>query len=95
MYIVVEPGRRSLDVARDIARMAAALGIPNTWGVANKVRTPEDLAAITEQLPNLPLAGWLPYDNRAIEADLTGRALYDLAPDLAERARAIIRTTLH
>ena len=94
MYIVVEPGRRSLDVARDIAKMAHALGIPSIWIVANKVRREEDLVTIAHQLPGWRVAGNLPYDDRAIEADLAGQALYDTAPDLAARVRAIARSTL-
>lgn len=93
MYIVVEPGKRSLDVAHDIAKLASDLKIPNIWAVGNKLRNTEDLAFINERLGGLRLAGWLPYDERAIRADMQGQPLYDLAPDLAERARAIAQTS--
>lgn len=89
MFIVTEPGRRSLDVARDIARLAHDLRIPHIWMVANKVRSEADVRFITENLAHLPLAGWLPYDERAIQADQRGIALYDVAPDLVDRVRAI------
>ncbi|OFV82514.1 MAG: carbon monoxide dehydrogenase, partial [Acidobacteria bacterium RBG_16_64_8] len=36
MYVVVEPGQRSLTVAGDIAHLAKDLGIPAIWVVANK-----------------------------------------------------------
>lgn len=93
MYIIVEPGKRSLDVAQDIARLAKGLGIPNLWIVANKVRTEHDLQYLQGQLGNLSLAGWLPYDERAVEADIRGQAVYDLAPDLVDRVRAIAQMT--
>lgn len=93
MYIIVEPGRRSLDVAQDIARLASGLGIPSLWIVANKVRSEQDLQYVRERLGNLRLAGWLPYDERAVEADMQGRAIYDLAPDLVARVRRITEET--
>lgn len=95
MYVLVEPGRRSLDVAKDIATLARGLGIPNLWAVANKVRSDRDLSFIEKHLNafDLYLAGWLPLDDRAIEADMTGEALYDLAPDLAARVQEIAGKT--
>jgi CO dehydrogenase maturation factor len=93
MYIIVEPGKRSLDVAQDIVRLASGLGIPNLWIVANKVRSEQDLQYLREQLGELRLVGWLPYDERAVEADMRGQAVYDLAPDLVARVRAIAQKT--
>jgi CO dehydrogenase maturation factor len=93
MYIIVEPGKRSLDVAQDIVRLASGLGIPNLWIVANKVRSEQDLQYLREQLGELRLAGWLPYDERAVEADMRGQAVYDLAPDLVSRVRTIAQKT--
>lgn len=93
MYIVVEPGQRSLTVAADIARLAKDLGVPNSWMVANKVRAEDDLAFIREQLGEERLAGWLPRDDHVVEADMRGSALYDAAPELARRVEAIARET--
>jgi CO dehydrogenase maturation factor len=93
MFIVVEPGQRSLAVGADIARLADDLGIPATWAVANKVRNEEDLSFIRRHLDGLRLAGWIPRDDRIVEADMQGAAAYDLAPDLAARVEAIARET--
>jgi CO dehydrogenase maturation factor len=93
MYIVVEPGQRSLMVAADIARLAKDLGIPALWAVANKVRGDEDLAFIRGHLDGVPLAGWLPRDDRVVEADMQGTAVYDVAPEIVARVEAIARDT--
>lgn len=93
MFIVVEPGQRSVGVGADIARLGKDLGIPAIWVVANKIRSEEDLAFIRERLDGLPLAGWLPRDDRVVEADMKRAAAYDLAPELAERVEAIARQT--
>lgn len=93
MYIVVEPGQRSLTVAADIAALAKELGIPDAWAVANKVRNEEDLAFIQAHLGDLRLAGWLSRDERVVEADMRSSAVYDVAPELAGRVEAIAHAT--
>ena len=93
MYIVVEPGQRSLTVAADVARLAEEIGIPTLWVVANKVRGEEDLAFIRDHLDGRHLAGWLPRDDQVVEADMQSRAVYDAAPELARRVEAIARAT--
>ncbi len=93
MFIVVEPGQRSITVGADIATMARELGIPAIWAVGNKVRKEEDLEFIRGNLGDVPLAGWLPRDDQVTEADMKGLAVYDLAPDLAKRVEAIAELT--
>jgi CO dehydrogenase maturation factor len=93
MFVVVEPGQRSLTVAAEVARLAGDLGVPAIWTVANKVRNEEDLAFIRAHLDGSRLAGWLPRDDHVVEADMQGTALYDAAPDLARRVEEIARTT--
>ncbi|MBC7237524.1 MAG: AAA family ATPase [Chloroflexi bacterium] len=92
MFVVVEPGRRSLDVARDIATLAKDLGIPKVWIIANKVRDERDQQFIADNLGEdaLEIAGWLPFDEAAIEADMTGRAVYDMAPALVAAVRDVL-----
>jgi CO dehydrogenase maturation factor len=93
MYIVIEPGQRSLMVAADIARMAGDLGVPAVWTVANKVRSESDLEFVREHLDGSRLAGWLPRDEHVVEADMRGIAVYDAAPDVARRVEDIARVT--
>jgi CO dehydrogenase maturation factor len=87
--VVVEPGRRSLQTAHTIHALAADLGIKRVYAVGNKVASPSDEEFIRAQLPGFHILGFLPGDERAIEADRSGRAVYDLAPELVSRARAI------
>ena len=94
MFAVVEPGMRSLQTAQRISELAQGLGVLKFWVVANKVRGERDLGFIQEQLEPLPLAGVLPFSDRAIEADIQSKALYDVAPDMVERVREIVAVTL-
>jgi len=93
MFAVVEPGMRSLQTAQRIADLARDLGIKKLWVVANKVRGDRDRSLIVEYLHPLPVVGFLPYSEQAIEADLQSKALYDVAPDLVEQVREIAAAT--
>jgi len=81
MLVVVEPGRRSVDCAKRILRMAGEIGLHNLKMVANKVTSAADEAFIREQLPELPLLGVIPYCDAFGEADRSGRAPLELLPD--------------
>ena len=90
MFIVVEPGTRSIQTAHKIKGLAQELHIAKLWVVANKVRNPDDEAFIRAKLPGFQIVGVLPFSDRAIQADMTGQALYDVAPDMADRVRDIV-----
>mgnify|MGYP000582198814 FL=1 len=90
MIVVVEPGRRSLDIGQAVIRLAQALGIPQIKVVANKVRSEDDLNFILAEIKDAPLLGYLPFSAKAIEADLQGLSPYDVAPELVAKAREIV-----
>jgi CO dehydrogenase maturation factor len=60
LLIIVEPGQRSIETARRIARLAADIGIQKAWCVANKVRGDEDVRYLRDALAPLPLIGRIP-----------------------------------
>ena len=88
--VVVEPGRRSLQTAQSIYSLAQDLGIEQVFVVGNKIADASDETFIAEQLPGFEVLGFLPTSREAIEADRRGVAVFDLAPELVERARAIV-----
>lgn len=89
MIIVVEPGRRSVGVMEEIRRLATDIGLRRLYLVGNKVRGESDQAFIRQIADDLPLIGFLPYDPQVIEADLTGQAVYDIAPETVAAGRGI------
>jgi CO dehydrogenase maturation factor len=86
---VVEPGRRSLNTAHQIALLAQHIGVKNTYVVGNKVRNDADRDFIVEQAGDLPVIGYLPFSMDAIGADMSGQAVYDAAPELVEAVRQV------
>jgi CO dehydrogenase maturation factor len=89
MIIVVEPGRRSVGVMEEIRRLAGDIGLKRLYLVGNRVRSEADAAFIRQIAGELPILGFLPYDSQVIEADLTGQAVYDIAPETTAAARQI------
>jgi CO dehydrogenase maturation factor len=87
--IVVEPGRRSLGTAGLIRRLAQDIGIPRLYLVGNKVRDERDRQFIHEQVPDIPILGFLSDNPEAIEADMKGIAIFDMAPQLVREAELI------
>lgn len=89
LIVVVEPGRRSIETAEHVRKLAKDLGLDKVAIVGNKVRTDKDKEFLHKNLPELPILGFMPYDEKVIEADLTGKPPYDLSPALTEIAREI------
>jgi CO dehydrogenase maturation factor len=84
--VVVEPGRRSIQTARAIELLANDLGIERIFVVGNKLMSKEDEEFLTEQLGGFEILGFLPSDQKAIESDRRGEAVFALAEGLVERA---------
>jgi len=79
LLIVLEPYYRSMETAGRIVPLARALGIGRLYGVANKLRTPQDEEAVRAYCRNhdLELIAAVPFDENVTEADRTGRAVID------------------
>ena len=60
--------------------------------VGNKIRSAKDEEFLKRNLPDLPILGFIPFDDQIIEADLGGRPPYEAIPELLEVARAIARS---
>jgi CO dehydrogenase maturation factor len=90
LLVVAEPYYRSLETMGRIAPLSRELGIPLVLGVANKVRSERDEAAIREYAARreIELVGVIPYDESVAEADRQARALVDHAPT-APAVRAV------
>jgi len=87
--VVVEPGRRSIQTARSVRRLAGDIGVDRVYIVGNKTRSESDRSFILDNLPGDEILGFLHYSPLAIEADLQGKAIFEMDPGLVEQARPI------
>jgi len=89
LIIVVEPGRRSLETAQTINKLAQDLGLHNIAIVGNKIRSESDREFITSSLPGIEILGFIPYDPSITEADLANRPLFAASPQTAREVKNI------
>jgi CO dehydrogenase maturation factor len=80
MLIVAEPYYKSLETAARVHTLAAELGIPRAYLIANKVRsqTEAEALALFCRQRDLPVIGSVPYDEQVLAASLTGCAPLDI-----------------
>jgi len=89
LIVVVEPGRRSVETALHVRQLAVDLGLHRVAVVGNKIRREADEAFLRKSLPDLPFLGFIPFDERIIEADVKGIPPYEAVPELSEVAATI------
>ncbi len=70
LIVVVEPGRRSVDTAETIRRLAGDLGVKRILIVGNKIRGEQDRKFLEKALKGFDFLGFLEYDPQIIEADM-------------------------
>jgi CO dehydrogenase maturation factor len=87
--IVVEPGKRSLQTAKAIKKLAGDIGIKQIYVVGNKVRDQADRDFVLENLPDFRIVGFISNSPQAIEADRRGISVVDLDATMVKEAKAI------
>ncbi|MDR2398225.1 MAG: P-loop NTPase [Spirochaetaceae bacterium] len=91
LFLVVEPGSRSLKVARDIARMAETMGVKRRYLIGNKIRAPDDEQFLKNELGAAAFAGFFPAHQDVIAAERRGIALYEYSPPMREIITKIVQ----
>jgi len=89
LIVVVEPGRRSIETAGTIDRLARDLGMNKITVVGNKIRNKADEEFIMSSLSGFEFLGFIPYDQAIVDADLTNRPILGASPRLKEEVKNI------
>jgi CO dehydrogenase maturation factor len=90
LVVVVEPGRRSIDTAGHIKKLAEEIGLKNIAVVGSKIRGPKDEDFLKKHLAGFKYIGSISYDDALIEADLNGIAPFDTASFTKQEVKEII-----
>jgi CO dehydrogenase maturation factor len=92
LIVVVEPGRRSVETAENIKRLAGEIGLNRIFLVGNKIRGESDQQFLEKYVTGFEWLGFLPYDERIIECDLSGKSPYDTDTPAKEVVRQIVQS---
>ncbi len=87
--VVVEPGQRSMQTARQIETLARGLGVKEVFVVGNKIRHDAEKDFILKHLQGMNFLGFMSYTGDAVTADLDGKSPYDASPAPREEAKKI------
>ncbi len=88
--VVVEPGIRSVQTARNIKKLAADVGVKDIYIVANKIISEEDKNFINENLSDFKILAYFPFNENIIRADREDKAPFEIDTSLLEEAKKII-----
>jgi CO dehydrogenase maturation factor len=90
LIVVVEPGQRSFQTARQVKSLADDLGVKRVYIVGNKVVAEPDIAMIKEHLADLPFLGYMSQNEKILGADKLGVSPYDLDNKIRSEVSRII-----
>ncbi|MBN1627048.1 MAG: AAA family ATPase [Deltaproteobacteria bacterium] len=77
LIVVVEPGRRSVETAHHIVKLAGDIGLKKLSFVGNKIRSEQDREFLIKLMPDFDFLGFIPFATGIIEADLDGRPPFE------------------
>jgi CO dehydrogenase maturation factor len=90
LLIVVEPGQRAMNTARQIKKLGEDLRLKKMMIVGNKVTSDQDRKIIEDNLSDFPILGHMSFNPRIIEADREGRSPYDIDEKIKEEVKGIL-----
>jgi CO dehydrogenase maturation factor len=90
LIVIVEPGRRSIETARQVKKLAGDIGLETVSLVGNKIRSESDKKYLSEHMPDQQFLGFLPFTSQIIEADLEGLPPFEKDPDGLRTAKDIV-----
>ena len=97
LIIVVEPGRRSVETAYRITKLAEDISLGNIAVVGNKVRSQAEREFLISSLPGFEFLGFIPYDQAMVEADIANLPLLKASQPIITEVRniyqALVSTT--
>ena len=90
LIIVVEPGQRAINTARQVKKLGEDLRINRIMIVGNKITSDEDRRLIEQSLSDFPVLGHMSFNPMILRADREGRSPYDLDGKIREEVRSIL-----
>jgi len=94
LIVVIEPGRRSIETAMTIDKMAKDIGLSNITLVGNKIRSQSDIDILKSNLPSFEFLGFMSYDQSIIDVDLANLSISNTNQSTIDEAKSIYQSLL-
>jgi CO dehydrogenase maturation factor len=94
LVVVVEPGSRSIETAKNITRMARQLGVKHVAAIVNKITEGSQIEAIKGELTDITTLANIRYNPLVQEADLEQKNVFAACPELVEQLREAKNTLM-
>ena len=91
LIIVVEPGQRAINTAKQIKKLGEDLHIKRIMIVGNKVASDQDRKIIEENLSDFPVLGHMSLNPMVLQADREGKSPYDIDEKIREEVKVILK----
>ena len=95
LIVVTEPGRRSIETAQRIDKLAQDIGLQNVAMAGNKIRNQSEEKFLIANLPRFEFLGFIPYDQALVDADLANLPVLGSSQRIAGAVRNIYQALLH
>ncbi len=79
MAVIVEPGRRAVETAASVRRLAGEIGVRRVVLIGNKIASEEERAFLERELDGAAYLGGLPFSETVRRADREDLSLMDIA----------------
>jgi len=86
--VVLEPGMRSIETARQIQTLAQDIGVRSIYGIGNKIRKQSDRDFFQGKIDGIRILAYIPYDEEIIEADVTRSSMWREGSGIVTEVRA-------
>ena len=90
LIIVVEPGQRAINTARQIKKLGEDLRLKKMMVAGNKVTSDDDRRVIEENLSEFPVLGHMSFNPMILQADRLGKSPYDMDEKIKQEVRGIL-----
>jgi len=94
LIVVVEPGRRAVETAYRVTKLAQDVDLHNIAVVGNKIRSQSEKEFLLSSLSGFEFLGFIPYDQALVDADLANRPLLDSSRQITSEVKHIYHALL-
>ncbi|MFC1498820.1 AAA family ATPase [Verrucomicrobiota bacterium] len=94
LLVVVEPGRRSVETALRIKRMAGEIGLNQINAIGNRIRSESDRVLLKESLGDIEVIGFVPYADKIREAEINRKPAFEASEAVNQAINEIVKSLL-